>query len=139
MESLLPMMILMDPPRHDQLRALVSRAFTCRRVAALNEGIEDLADRLSQRLAQSAGAADFVEDFAGVIPAWVIADLLGVPRQDREQFRQWSNNTVVQSNPTRGEDRKGGAAAAIYGYFADFLAERRQKPCEDLMCALAET
>lgn len=61
MESLLPMMILMDPPRHDQLRALVSRAFTCRRVAALNEGIEDLADRLSQRLAQSAGAADFVE------------------------------------------------------------------------------
>lgn len=70
----------------------------------------------------------------------MIADLLGVPRQDREQFRQWSKNTVVQSNPTRGDGRKGGAAAAaIYGYFADFLAERRQKPCEDLMCALAET
>jgi cytochrome P450 len=136
MESLLPMMIVMDPPRHDQLRALVSKAFTPRRIAAMNDGIEDLADRLSQRLARSGGAADFIEDFAGVIPAWVIADLLGVPREDREQFRQWSN-TLVQSNPTRGEGREGGAAAAaIYGYFADFLAERRREPCEDLMSAL---
>jgi cytochrome P450 len=91
MESLLPMMIVMDPPRHNQLRALVSKAFTPRRIAAMNDGIEDLADRLSQRLARSGGAADFIEDFAGVIPAWVIADLLGVPREDREQFRQWSN------------------------------------------------
>ena len=45
LESFLPMMIMMDPPRHDQLRALVSRAFTPRRVAALGEGIEQLAER----------------------------------------------------------------------------------------------
>ena len=136
MASLLPMMIMMDPPRHDQLRALVSKGFTPRRIAALNDGIEDLADRLAQQLDRGAGAADFVGDFAGIIPAFVIADLLGLPREDREQFRRWSN-TLVQSNPTRGESREGMAAsAAIYGYFADFLTERRREPREDLMSAL---
>ncbi|KAA8964481.1 cytochrome P450 [Mycobacterium sp.] len=136
MESVLPMMIMMDPPRHDQLRALVSKAFTPRRIAAMNDGIEDLAHRLSQQFDRGAGAADFIGDFAGIIPAFVIADLLGIPREDREQFRKWSN-TMVQSNPTRDEDQEvHGAAVAIYGYFADFLAERRRQPREDLMSAL---
>jgi len=136
MESVLPMMIMMDPPRHDQLRALVSKAFTPRRIAAMNDGIEHLADGLSQQFDRGAGGADFIADFAGIIPAFVIADLLGLPREDREQFRQWSN-TMVQSNPTRDEGQEvHGAAAAIYGYFADFLAERRREPREDLMSAL---
>ncbi|MCV7195771.1 cytochrome P450 [Mycobacterium angelicum] len=135
-ESLLPMMILMDPPRHDQLRALVSKAFTPRRIAALNSGIEDLADRLSDCLDHGAGSADFVSEFAAVLPAMVIADLLGVPREDRDQFRQWSN-TMVQSNPARGETGDGLAAAAcIYEYFTGFLAERRRQPRGDLMSAL---
>ncbi|OBF88072.1 cytochrome [Mycobacterium sp. 852002-51163_SCH5372311] len=134
--SFLPMMIMMDPPRHDQLRALVSKAFTPRRIAALSSGIEDLADRLSGCLDNGAGSADFVADFAAVLPAMVIADLLGVPREDRGQFRQWSN-AMVQSNPARGETGEGlAAAAAIYGYFTDFLAERRREPRGDLMSAL---
>lgn len=136
LESFLPMMILMDPPRHDQLRALVSKAFTPRRIGALNDGIEDLADRLCQQLDRGAGAADFVKDFAGVLPAMVIADLLGVPRTDREQFRHWST-ALIESNPTRGDTGAGlAAAAAMYAYFADFLAERRRQPREDLMSAL---
>lgn len=136
MQSFLPMMIMMDPPRHDRLRALVSKAFTPRRIAAMNDAIADLADRLSGQLDRGAGAADFIGDFAGIIPAWVIADLLGLPREDREQFRRWSN-TLVQANPTRGKDKAGlAAAAAIYGYFADFLIERRRQPREDLMSAL---
>jgi cytochrome P450 len=135
MDSVLPMMIMMDPPRHDQLRALVSKAFTPRRIAAMNDGIEDLADRLSQQFDRGSGAADFVGDYAGIIPAIVIADLLGIPREDREQFRQWSN-VLVQFNPAREGGVDHGAAAAIYGYFADFLAERRRAPREDLMSAL---
>lgn len=136
MESFLPMMIMMDPPRHDQLRALVSKAFTPRRIGAMHDAIEDLADGLVQHFEPGSGAADFIADFAGIIPAWVIADLLGVPRQDREQFRQWSN-TLVQANPTRGTDKRGlAAASAIYAYFADFLGERRREPREDLMSAL---
>ncbi|BBY05857.1 cytochrome P450 [Mycobacterium noviomagense] len=137
-EWFLPMIIAMDPPRHDQLRALVSKAFTARRIAALNDGIEEVAGDLSRRLEQSEGAADFVTDFAGVLPAMVIADLLGIPRGDRELFRQWST-ALIQANPTRGHSRAGlAAAAAVYAYFADFLAERRCKQRDDLMSALVE-
>lgn len=129
-------MILMDPPRHDQLRALVSEAFSPRRIAGLASGIEGLADRWTAVLVQEAGSADFVPDFAAVLPAMVIADLLGVPREDRTRFRQWSN-ALVQSNPSRGETGEAlAAAAAIYGYFTDFLAERRRQPRDDLMSAL---
>ena len=98
-QSFLPMMILMDPPRHNQLRALVSRAFTPRRIAALNDGVEELAQDLIERLDQGAVSADFVADFAGALPAMVIADLLGVPREDRDQFRQWSS-LLIQVDPT---------------------------------------
>ncbi|OCB42987.1 cytochrome [Mycobacterium malmoense] len=134
--SLLPMMILMDPPRHDQLRALVSKAFTPRRISALTCVIEDLADHLTAGLLQEAGSADFVTDFAAALPAMVIADLLGVPREDRTQFRQWSN-ALIQSDPSHGQTREGlAAAAAIYNYFTEFLAERRRQPRDDLMSAL---
>jgi cytochrome P450 len=136
LESFLPMMIMMDPPRHDQLRGLVSRAFTPRRIAALEAGINELAASLIDGLVEDGGRADFVGDFAGAIPAIVIADLLGVPREDRQQFRQWSS-TLIQSNPAHGEVAEGlAAAAAVYGYFADFLAARRRSPRDDLMSAL---
>ena len=136
LESFLPMMIMMDPPRHDALRSLVSKAFTPRRIAALEAGIEALAVSLTEELVSHRGRADFIGDLAGVLPAMVIADLLGVPREDRQQFRQWSS-TLIQSNPARGEVAEGLAtAAAVYGYFADFLAERRRAPRDDLMSAL---
>ncbi|GJF16765.1 putative cytochrome P450 123 [Mycolicibacterium cyprinidarum] len=134
--SFLPMMIVMDPPRHDQLRALVSRAFTPRRVAGLHDAIQLLAAELFERLDQGAGAADFVTDFAAVLPAAVIADLLGVPAEDRDQFRLWSGQ-LVQVDVTHGQTTDAMAAAAsIYAYFTDFLADRRQSPREDLMSAL---
>lgn len=135
-EVALPMIVQMDPPRHDQLRALVSRAFTPRRIAALDDGIQALAEELTGLLDNGARSADFVADFAGPLPAMVIADLLGIPREDREQFRQWSN-ILIQSNPGGGDVAEGlAAAASIYGYFADFLADRRRAPRDDLMSAL---
>lgn len=130
------MMITMDPPRHDQLRALVSKAFTPRRISALGDGVADLADQLCRQLDGGAVAVDFVQDFAGVLPAMVIADLLGVSRGDRERFRQWST-ALIQSNPARGDTGAGlAAAAAVYAYFADFLAERRRVPRDDLLSDL---
>lgn len=136
LESFLPMMITMDPPRHDQLRGLVSKAFTPRRIAALEASIDELAAALAEQVIRRAGGADFIADFAGILPAMVIADLLGIPREDRQQFRQWSS-TLIQSNPAHGEVAEGlAAAAAVYAYFADFLADRRKTPRDDLMSAL---
>ncbi len=134
-ELFLPMLIMSDPPRHTQLRRLVSKAFTPRRIAGLEAHIETLVDGLLDE-APEAGAWDFVSGFAGPLPAIVIADMLGVPREDRDRFRTWST-TLIQSNPTRGEFGAGlDAAAALYEYFGAFLAERRAHPQDDLMTAL---
>ena len=131
--SFLPMMIVMDPPRHDQLRALVSRAFTPRRVAGLQGAITQMAAELFERLDEGSGSADFVTDFAAILPAAVIADLLGVPATDRDQFRLWSSQ-LVQVDVNHGQTTDAlTAAAAIYAYFTDFLADRRKNPREDLM------
>ena len=134
-ELFLPMLIMSDPPRHTQLRTLVSKAFTPRRIAQLEAHIQKIVvDLLSQ--APDSGTWDFVAGFAGPLPAIVIADMLGVPREDRQQFRTWSTE-LVQSNPTRGEFGSGlDAAAALYDYFSAFLAERRLDPRDDLMTAL---
>ena len=135
--SFLPMMIVMDPPRHDQLRALVSRAFTPRRVAGLQDGVTRMAAELFDRLDEGSGSADFVTDFAAILPAAVIADLLGVPAADRDRFRLWSSQ-LVQVDVTHGQTTDAlAAAASIYAYFTEFLADRRKTPREDLMSALA--
>jgi cytochrome P450 len=133
----LPMLIMSDPPRHTQLRQLVSKAFTPRRITGLSTQIETLVKGL---LDETTGndTWDFVAGFAGPLPAIVIADMLGVPREDRDRFRDWST-TLIQSNPTRGEFGSGlDAAAALYNYFAEFLAERRANPQDDLMTALVQ-
>lgn len=136
-ELFLPMLIMSDPPRHTQFRQLVSKAFTPRRIAGLEAQIQSLVDGLLDETPET-DAWDFVSGFAGPLPAIVIADMLGVPREDRDRFRAWST-TLIQSNPTRGEFGTGlDAAAALYNYFAAFLAERRAHPQNDLMTALVE-
>ena len=82
-DQMLPVMIMMDPPRHTQLRSLVNRAFTRRRIADWEEAIRVIARDLVEALAD-AGGGDLVEDLAKPLPTIVIADLLGVPREDRK-------------------------------------------------------
>ncbi len=96
-----------------------------------------MAAELFERLDEGSGSADFVTDFAAILPAAVIADLLGVPATDRDQFRVWSSQ-LVQVDVNHGQTSDAlAAAAAIYAYFTDFLADRRKNPREDLMSALA--
>lgn len=136
-ELFLPMLIMSDPPRHSQLRQIVSRAFTPRRIASLEPHIETLVKDLLDQVPVG-GSWEFVSGFAGPLPAIVIADMLGVPREDRDQFRAWST-TLIESNPVRGEFGAGlDAAAALYEYFTAFLAERRAHPQDDLMTALVQ-
>ena len=82
--SFLPMMIVMDPPRHDQLRALVSRAFTPRRAAGLQGAITQMAAELFERLDEGSGSADFVTDFAAIYAYFTdfLADRRKNPRED---------------------------------------------------------
>jgi len=136
-ELFLPMLVMSDPPRHTQLRQIVSRAFTPRRIAAMELGIHAIVHELLDDV-PATGTWDFVSGLSGPLPAIVIADMLGIPREDRDHFRAWST-TLIQGNPIRGEMGPGlEAAAALYDYFSSFLAERRSRPQDDLMSALVQ-
>ena len=136
--TFLPMMIMMDAPRHTAMRAIVSRAFTPRRIVGLEDSIRAMTAELFSGL-DGANDCDLVQDVAGPLPAMVIADLLGIPRDDRAQFRTWSS-TLVQGDPSSPEAMQSAltAAASLYEYFTAFVAERRTHPTEDLITALVQ-
>ena len=132
----IPMMMLLDPPRHGQLRALVNRAFTPRRVAGLEPRIRALARSLIDDFIER-GSCDLVEHFSGPLPATVIAELLGVPAEDGLMFKEKSTAIVTQ-------DAKGGGdldftpAIELMLYMTAAYDERRKQPRDDLMSALLE-
>lgn len=140
-DALLPMMIMMDPPRHTSLRKLISRGFTPRRIAALESAVAEIAsDLFDSVLKKSDGErCDIVRDFAGPLPAVVIADLLGLPREDRTQFQEWSS-ALAEGDPTSPENRKSSAVALgnLYRYFGKVIESRRQVPGDDLITALVQ-
>jgi len=132
-EQLMPQMIYMDPPRHTALRALVSRAFTPRRVAGLEVRIREVARDLLEEIVAS-GACDLVRSFAAPLPSIVMADLIGVPSEHREDFRRWTEAFLEVTGPQDIAQR----ADNIYRLFGDLLAERRRSPTDDLMSGLLE-
>lgn len=135
-ESLEPMLIEMDPPRHTELRALVSRAFTPRRVAEMERAVRTLARELISGLA-GAGRIDAIGDFAGRLPMAVISEMLGVPRADQQQLREWSDAMLHREEGSHELTRSGlDGATRLFVYLDALIAERHQSPGEDLVSAL---
>jgi cytochrome P450 len=135
-ENVEPMLIEMDPPRHTGLRALVSRAFTPKRVADLEPSIRDLARELAAGCVPGA-RVDVIEDFAAKLPMAVISVMLGVPREDQDELRSWSD-AMLHREEGSAELTPAGieGATRLYGYFSDVIATRRRTPSEDLVGAL---
>ena len=128
--------LAMDPPRHDRIRALVSKGFTPRRVADLEPQIRALAVRYLERMV-AAGSGDYVADFAGRLPMDVISEMLGVPESDRDELRGWSDTILHREEGVRGVPPEGVAASGkLLQYFVKVLAERRKRPGDDLASAL---
>lgn len=128
--------LAMDPPRHTRMRALVSRAFTPRRVAELEPRIRAIAvEHLEAFLDR--GRCDFIADFAGKLPMDVISEMLGVPPADRATLRDWAD-TVLHREEGVAEIPKAGMEAAMHllQYFAAMLRRRKQEPGDDLTGAL---
>jgi cytochrome P450 len=131
-----PMMIFLDPPRHDRLRRLVSRAFTPRRVASLEPFIRDTAARLLEPLA-ARGGGDFVQDFSTPLPMEVIFTLLGVPDVDREQLREWTDLALDRDPDTPAlPARAVEAMMRSMRYWYQLLPELRRRPNDGLICGL---
>jgi pimeloyl-[acyl-carrier protein] synthase len=134
-------MMHLDPPEHTRLRTLVSKAFTATRVEALRETVQALTDELLSH-AREAGYVDLVQDLARPLPALVIGDLLGVPREDRSTLQVWSDGIaagMVLSG--RGQAALDGFREAhrcqreLVGYFQALIALRRRRPKDDLLSA----
>lgn len=97
-----------DPPEHDVYRRIVAPAFAPKRVAALAPRIEAVVDELLDRVV-GRGGCDLVADYAGIFPALVIAELLGVPQEDAHRFRAWSRDFIAEQNspvPVEGAPAK---------------------------------
>jgi cytochrome P450 len=133
-----PLLITTDRPRHTQLRALVSRAFTPRRVARLEPRIRSITRTLLDNL-KGRREFDLVRDFSAPLPTIVIAELLGVPPEDQEWFKEKSN-LVAQFDPTRIDRSRSAEAMApaleLAQYLARVLEQRRREPRDDLLSAL---
>jgi cytochrome P450 len=130
--------LALDPPRHTRLRALVSKGFTPRRVAALEQSIRELsADYLDPLV--GAGRFDFIDELAGKVPMDVISEMLGVPRADRAELRRRADLLVHREEGHTGVPPEGVAAFAwIRSYFREMIAARRKRPGDDLLSALLE-
>jgi cytochrome P450 len=133
-----PMLITSDPPRHTELRRLVSRAFTPRRVADLEAQIRALGRSYLDAFVER-GEADLVADYAARLPMDVISRMLGVDRGDEETLRAWSDALLHRDAGVPDVTPAGlDAAAQLFRYFLDLVRTKRAHPGDDLTTALLE-
>jgi cytochrome P450 len=131
-------MLFRDPPDHTRLRSLVSQAFTPRHVERLRPRIAAITDKLVDAL-PTAGAFDLLREVAFPIPVIVIAELLGVPAEDRDRFKAWSTHLTLGLNPGASPEELADVAAAIReldAYLEGVVAARRRDPRADLISDL---
>lgn len=129
-----------EPPDHTRLRGLVHKAFTPRRVENLRESVQSIADSLLDQV-QANGFMDVLADFAVPLPVTVIAELLGVPEDERSPLRHWSQTIVAmyELGPTPEQEHAAIQAATEFTDYLRYLANRRrQHPEDDLITALVE-
>jgi cytochrome P450 len=135
------MMLMRDPPDHTRLRGLVSKAFTARRIEALREQIQDLTDRLLDKVIQ-ARRMDAIRALAFPLPMLVICELMGIPEGDRAGFVAQSRIGGALLNPTpptRGElDAANAGSERSAAYFEALFEERRRTPQDDLITLLVQ-
>lgn len=140
-EIIVKQMLFMDPPQHRRVRGLASTAFTARRVERLRDHIRDIANDLIDRVVPH-GEMDLMSDFAGPLPAIVSAEMLGLPTQDHEQLRDWSQTFAqilgnFQNNPD-GIDDVLNAASDMAAYLHRALVRYSDSPAVGLIGLLSQ-
>ena len=134
-KPLLRNMLDVDVPDHTRLRGLVQKVFTARLIENLRERIQDLADKLLDQV-QAAGRMDLIRDYALQIPTTIIAEMLGVPINDRLKFHRWSNAAIASTSSRWGVLRALPYAVAFLRYIRMLVKARRTNPEDDLVTAL---
>jgi cholest-4-en-3-one 26-monooxygenase len=133
------LMLMMDPPRHTRYRLLVSRAFTPRNIRALEEYIDRTATEIVDNVVER-GECDFVTDLAAELPLQVIAEMMGVPKQDRKLIFDWSNRMIGSEDPEFAHEvgDAENAMTELFAYSHALVDERRANPREDIISALTQ-
>jgi cytochrome P450 len=137
-----PSMLGQDPPEHTRLRSLVSQAFTPRIIRGLEPRLRQVANELFDDALEK-GEVDFVEAMTYPLPVIAIAEIIGVPAADRDQFKRWSDTAVedlgnglfVPPGPERLQ-KMGRMLSEMGDYFSKLADERRRAPREDLLTGL---
>ena len=133
-------MLFLDPPDHKRLRALVNKAFTPKAVNALEPHIRKLLGALLDEIDDPAGF-DLMQAVAQPLPVIVIAEMLGVPPEDRAQFKVWSDQRARTLEPSIAARERALAETAnqsLNEYFRPIIEERRAAPKDDIVSALAQ-
>jgi cytochrome P450 len=126
-----------DGEDHRRLRRLVSKAFTPRMVERLRPRIEQVANELLDAT-EGRGSMDLVDDYAFPLPIIVIAELLGIPAEDRDRFRTWSNTFVLPALTPELQEQARIHTEEFIRYLDDLFAARRAEPTDDLVSALVQ-
>jgi cytochrome P450 len=137
-----PQMLFSDPPAHTRMRGLVSKAFTPRAVEAMAGRLQKMVDAVLDAV-QPKGGMDIIRDLAYPLPVTVIAEMLGVPPEDRPRFKGWSDALTVLVNSVGDvSPEQYRTAAQARGEFINYLrgivAQRRAAPRDDLLTALVQ-
>ncbi|WP_351227897.1 cytochrome P450 [Streptomyces sp. NPDC002133] len=137
--ELMTHLLNIDPPDHTRLRRLVSKAFTPRRVAEFAPRVQELTGRLIDTIVAkqdgaAQGEADLIHEFAFPLPIYAICDMLGVPPEDQDDFRDWAGMMI-----RHGGGPRGGVARSVKkmrGYLAELIHRKREAPGDDLISGL---
>jgi len=131
------MMLNMDPPMHTRYRLLINKGFTPRMVSRLEGNIRSMTNRILDEVIER-GECDFVTDIAAELPLQVIADLMGVPQEDRHLVFDWSNRMVGSQDPEYQDSPESAMLASmeLYSYAHGLADVKRADPHDDLLSVL---
>ncbi|MGW6118040.1 cytochrome P450 [Nocardia sp. NPDC055165] len=133
------LLLNMDPPKHTKIRRIIAKGFTPRAVEGLRAALTERAGAIVAA-ARAAGGGDFVEQVACELPLQAIAELVGVPQQDRRKLFDWSNQMLNYDDPEYGDatttDASSTAAMEILGYAWNMAEQRRTDPADDIVSRL---
>jgi cholest-4-en-3-one 26-monooxygenase len=128
-------MINMDAPQHSRLRKIISRGFTPRAIERLRDGLRDAARDIAEQAAAT-GTGDFVQQVAAELPLHAIANLLGVPSEDRMKLFHWTNEMVGDEDPEFAESEALASAGEVMYYGMQLAARRADDPGDDIVTKL---
>jgi cholest-4-en-3-one 26-monooxygenase len=131
------LMLFMDPPDHTRYRKLVNRGFTPRMIGEMETHIRELTNGILDRVLPK-GESDFVVDIAAELPLEVIAELIGVPHEDRLKIFEWSNRMIGSEDPEYAvsDEEAFNAQVEMFMYAQQLAEQHRQKPSDDIISAL---